>query len=94
MTDRIVAKWTVAVDDKPHQIGGGTVVHIACQFPDVLNVVTVWTIEPRNAEAAPPKQTVQVFGTGQPLPLFAVPLGSAITASGRLVWHLFSLPHT
>jgi hypothetical protein len=91
MTDRIVAKWPVQVDDRTHKIGGGDVVHVACQDPTRVNVVTVWTIEPRDAGFST-KRTVQVFGTGQPLPFFAKPLGSGIAGGGRLVWHVFELP--
>lgn len=92
MSDRIVAKWPVAVDDTPQKVGGGEVVHVACQYLHRPNVVTIWTIEPRNPDAASPKRTVQVYGTGQPLPSFAKPLGTAIAAGGDLVWHLMELP--
>jgi hypothetical protein len=91
MTDRAVLKWTVSVDDRPHKIGGGDIVHVAVQYPGIMDTVTVWTIEPRNW-AAPPKRTVQVFGTGQPLPFFATHIGSTLTANGGLVWHVFELP--
>jgi hypothetical protein len=94
VTDRIVAKWPVSVDDKPHPIGGGEVVHVACQDPSVVDVVTVWTVEYRNPDVAKtvPRRLVQVFGTGQPLPYFSKPLGSALALGGRLVWHVFELP--
>jgi len=84
-----VLKWDVRVDDRTHRIGGGQVVHVACQHYD--DVVTVWTIEPRNG-AGLPKRTVQVYGTGHPLPFFAEHLGTALAANGHLVWHLFALP--
>jgi hypothetical protein len=90
MTDRIVAKWPVSVDDRPHPIGGGEVVHVGIQHPGDIDTVTVWTIEPRTG--AQPKRVVQIFGTGQPLPYFAVHLGSAITMNGMFVWHVFELP--
>jgi hypothetical protein len=94
VTDRVVLKWPVAVDDRVHRIGGGQIVHVACQDPREIDCVMVWTIEPRPArgESPVPTREVQVFGTGQPLPFFADHLGTAITANGQLVWHLFALP--
>jgi hypothetical protein len=92
VTDRAVLKWQVAVDDREHRIGGGEIVHVAVQYPDQPDVVTVWTVEPRNRDAVTAMRLVRVFGTGHPLPYFATPLGSAVTANGRLVWHLFELP--
>ena len=90
MTDRAVLKWDVPVDDTPHQIGGGQVLHVACQHS--ASVVTVWTLEPRNRDAVTAMRRVQVFGTGQPLPYFAEHVGSTVTAGGALVWHVFELP--
>jgi hypothetical protein len=86
-----VLKWPIAVDDKPHKIGGGEVVHVACQDQYRPDVVTIWTIEPRYAQPEP-KRRVQVYGTGQPLPFFAEHLGSVVAAGGQLVWHAFQLP--
>lgn len=96
MTDRMVLKWPVAVDDRPHKIGAGQVMHVSCQSQDIrdANCVMVWTIEPRPArgEVPIPTREVQVYGTGQPLPFFVEPIGTAIAAGGALVWHLFALP--
>jgi hypothetical protein len=88
-----VLKWPVDVDDQPHTIGGGKVVHVACQDDDP-RVVTVWTIEPRPGTNQWPNSTreVQIFGTGHPLPLFATHVGTALTMRGTLVWHCFELP--
>jgi len=85
-----VLKWQVSVDDRPHKIGGGDIVHVAIQYPQQPDVVTVWTIEPRSDTT--PKREVQVYGTGHPLPFFAKHLGSCTTLDGGLVWHLFELP--
>lgn len=82
-----VLKWSVPVDDQSHRIGTGPVLHVACQhYPDS---VEVWTLE-----ASEPSQwkPVQVFGTGQPLPSKWAHIGSALTASGSLVWHVFEAP--
>jgi len=91
LTDRAVYKWPVAVDDRPHKIGGGQVIHVGCQDPLDVDRVTVWTVEQRQGPV--PKRTVQIFATGQPLPFDAEPLGTALALGGRLVWHLFSLTH-
>jgi len=91
VTDRAVLKWLVPVDDRPHKIGGGHVIHVGCQDPLDVDMVTVWTVEQRQGPV--PKRAVQVFGTGHPLPFDAEPLGSALALGGRLVWHLFSLTH-
>ncbi len=91
MTDRRVLKWPVPVDDRPHLIGTGDIIHVDCQSPTDPSMVTVWTIEPRYV---PVRQTrrVQVFGTGQPLPYFATHIGSALALRGQIVWHAFELP--
>lgn len=90
MTDRAVLKWDVPVDDTTHRVGGGQIVHVGCQYAD--DVVTVWTIEPRNRDAVTAMRLVQIFGTGHPLPYFAEHVGTAMAANGALVWHLFELP--
>lgn len=87
--DRVVLKWPVPVDDHTHKIGGGSVIHVDCQDPHDPSHVMVWTVEQR--EGPVPQRTVQVFGTGQPLPFNAEHLGSAMALGGRLVWHVFQL---
>lgn len=79
-----VLKWSVPVDDRPHPIGAGPVLHVACQNgPDS---VEVWTLE----FDEPGTQQARVFGTGHPLPgSVEEHLGSTVTADGALVWHLF-----
>lgn len=81
-----VLKWNVPVDDKPHEIGGGHVLLVACQHgPESVQVWTVELDEPRTLLA-------QVFGTGQPLPgSVQAHVGSAVTAGGELVWHVFEV---
>jgi hypothetical protein len=92
MTSRAVLKWEVPVDDRVHEIGGGEIVSIACQYPESRpDVVMVWTVEERS-DGSGPKRQVQVYGTGHPLSNFAKPLGSAIAAGGALVWHVMEMP--
>lgn len=79
-----VLKWTVPVDDRPHEIGAGKVMHVACQSDPT--VVQVWTLE----LGKPQTKLAQVFGTGQPLPGSVVGfIGSAL--QGRYVWHVFEV---
>lgn len=76
-------KWSVPVDDRPHEIGGGKVLHVACQNgPDA---VEVWTLELNDS-----KRWVQVFGTGQPLPGSVTAFVGTALAS-PLVWHVFEV---
>lgn len=82
-----VLKWNVAVDDTPQVIGAGKVLHVACQFSP--ESVQVWTEESALTEGA--QRTVQVYGTGQPIPFDAVYLGSTVTGNGALVWHLYDV---
>lgn len=79
-----VLKWSVPVDDQPHPIGAGRVVHVGCQ--DDAWTTQVWTLETDE----PDTDFAQVFGTGQPLPGSATEhLGSTISSSGLFVWHVF-----
>ena len=81
----IVLKWQVPVDDNPHPIGRGSAVLVDCQRPDV---VTVWTLEPSMSYTA--DRQVQVFGTGQSIPIGSEHIGSVMTFGGALVWHVFT----
>lgn len=84
MTARVL-KWVVPVDDQPHKIGTGPVLHVACQQGP--ESVEVWTREgPEPVQHRP----VRVYGTGQPLPARWAHIGSAVTAGGALVWHVFA----
>lgn len=80
-----VLKWNIPADDRDHPIGGGQVLHVACQGDRAL--VQVWTLE---TEDDGPYRAVRIFGTGQPVPDHAGPyLGTALAADGALVWHVF-----
>lgn len=83
---RRILKWTVRVNDRWQQIGGGRVVYVDCQTgPDS---VEVWTDEP-DAEMVTMKWA-RVFATGQPLPEHAEHVGTVMifAGKGRLVWHV------
>lgn len=84
MSERVL-KYDVPVDDLWHSVGGGPVIHVACQRDS--GVVQVWTREWGSAYRA---RAVRVFATGQPLPEGMDHLGSALAADGGLVWHVFA----
>lgn len=82
---RRILKWTVPVDDRPHNIGGGRVVRVDCQYGP--QSVQVWTDELNEDGQA---RLVQVFSTGQPVPAtFGEHLGSAMHSG--LVWHVIEM---
>lgn len=83
---RRVLKWAVPVDDRPHEIGAGPVVLVACQ--DGPDVVQVWTDESAGGQVE--TRSARVYGTGQYVPAGGGHLGS-VTA-GSLVWHVFGSP--
>lgn len=87
MKSKTVLKWYVPVDDQPHDIGGGKVLHV-----DVVNDprhVVVWTQEPVGDPT--PRRQVQVYGTGFSVPDYAEHIGSVVCANGALVWHAFDM---
>lgn len=92
-----VLRWSVPVDDRAHEIGGGQILHVDCRPPDLTTpagIVEIWTLEEtdENLNTTAPKRQVQVFGTGHPLPTsHGAFLGSALDLGGRLVWHAFEV---
>lgn len=80
-----VLKWEVPVDDQEHSIGAGDVTLVAAS----IDVVTVWTVEPVGlVEGEGRMRRVQVYGTGMQFRNSLRVLGSAISASSGLVWHV------
>ena len=81
-----VLKWDVPVDDHDHLIGGGKVVHVACQRRP--EVVQVWT-EETDESLLNVGRRARVYGTGQEIQEGDKHLGSVVTHSGNLVWHVY-----
>ena len=79
-----VLRWSVHVDDKFHPIGSGKVVLVACQYGP--SVVQVWTEE----KDEPVMRSAMVIGTGDDAPDFTEHVGSALTAGGSIVWHVYA----
>jgi len=96
---RRVLRWEIPVDDAPHLIGTGAVLHTAMRAARVAGrdrSVEVWTVEwlPDEFPEGPDidKRWVQVFGTGHRLPDFvAQDVGSTVDVDDRLVWHVFEV---
>lgn len=92
MSNKRVLKWTVPVDDQPHFIGTGQVVHVACQAGPYE--VQVWTEEPWGSEPteSPYGRRARAYGTGHAVPGGWIHIGSVIDLG--LVWHLYLEPET
>lgn len=80
-----VLKWNVPVDDKPHEIGSGSVVLVACQ--NGPEAVQVWTEE----ETKYRLRKARVYGTGMVVRDGATHLGSTMALDGALVWHVYEV---
>lgn len=89
-----VLRWSVPVDDRPHEIGGGPVLHVDVTGNGGPDRLQVWTQErvddhwPATAPLNPPRY-VQVVGTGHPHPEDWEPLGTTIAPP--FVWHLMQV---
>lgn len=91
-----VLRWAIPVDDQPHTLEAGPIVHVDCRDPQYLEV---WTVE---GEQPPWPRALIVVGTGQPWPWIergwrhaGTGLSPALEAHpfpgrpyGQLVWHL------
>lgn len=87
---RSVWKLSVRVDDAWHLVSlpiGAEIVHVACQR-GVVSEVNFWAV----VDTAAPQvaRVFRVFGTGHTIEdIRASYVGTALTAGGDLVWHLF-----
>jgi hypothetical protein len=85
MANRTILRQLIPVDDQWHELSlTGPIVHVATRHEDA---VEIWFIE----DPAQPvtEHAFRVVATGQPLaPALANYVGTAITPSGRYVWHL------
>lgn len=99
MTTRAVYKYNVPVDGATHLFvipGPSTLIHVDCQ--GASDVVQFWTEVPIDTPHGDHDHRLfQVFATGQVIPEDDDPsrywkhVGSALTAGGALVWHLYEL---
>lgn len=82
---RRIFRETVPADDQPHAfVLRGPILHVATRQEDA---VEFWHLH--DDELRPTEHTFTVVGTGHPLAAEITRcVGSAITPSGRFVWHL------
>jgi hypothetical protein len=82
---RSIFRQSIPVDDQWHTLHlSGPIVHVATRGEDY---VELWFIDDPAVE--PEARAFRVVGTGQPMaPALAYHVGTAITPSGRFVWHL------
>jgi hypothetical protein len=82
---KTVFRQLIPVDDQWHTLElSGPIIHVAARREDA---VEFWFID--DPAADPEMRAFRVVGTGQPLaPALAHHVGTAITPSGQLVWHL------
>lgn len=85
-----VLKWTVPVDGREHEVGGGPVVKVACQ--NGPESVQVWTVE-RDEPNRLPMVTARVVATGEPFEVGRGTVEGSVALEPRpgyhLVWHLW-----
>ncbi len=85
---RRVLRELVPVDDQVHELAvTGPIVHVAARREDAVDVWWVY-----DSDVPERVLLVRVFGTGHLVPAGPEYLGTAVTPSGRLVWHLFADP--
>lgn len=86
MSQRIF-RFQVPVDGEWYAFDlNGPVVHVAARTEDIVEFWTVYDdVDPVTTDRS---QSFKVLATGQLIPTDAKYVGTAVTPSGRLVWHL------
>lgn len=83
---RRVLRWVIPADDQWHEISAnGGIVHVATRAEPYAEV---WSIV--NDDLPDEVRRLRIYGTGAPLDPEGHYVGSAVTPSGRLVWHVFA----
>jgi hypothetical protein len=86
----LVLKWDVPVDNLPHDIGGGPVVHVAT-LKGRVDEIQVWTKEIDVDKAYLYRRDVQVIEGAHPFPNDCEVLGTVICSDGNLIYHVIEL---
>lgn len=87
MPDRVIHRYVIPVNDRWHLLElRGPIVHVATRHEDCMEV---WALN--DPAAKPQMREFRAYGTGHPINAKTVHVGSAVTPSGRLVWHLMEL---
>jgi hypothetical protein len=86
-----VFRIVIPVDDQWHTLElSGPIIHVAARQEDT---VEFWFVD--DPAATPEMRAFRVAGTGEALAAaMASHVGTAITPSGRYVWHLFEHERT
>jgi hypothetical protein len=82
---RQIYRQAIPVDDNWHTLElSGPIVHVATRGEDYIEI---WFLD--DPAVAAETRAFRVVGTGEPMaPALAIHVGTAITPSGRFVWHL------
>lgn len=92
--NRTIHKISIPVNDQavPFDLPpNARVVHVGCQSPDG-RWVSVW-YECQQPILSKVTRRFQVFGTGHPVPLGCLYIGTAIVPNQPLVWHVYEVPN-
>ncbi|MEV5129227.1 hypothetical protein AB0K87_01690 [Streptomyces sp. NPDC053705] len=83
----VIHRYEIPIDDQPHRftIGRGPL-YFACRQGDR---VEFWAYAPTESSAMDREFTI--IGTGQPLPLGTWHVGTVLSPSGNLVWHILEV---
>lgn len=82
-----ILMWDVPVDNLPHHIGGGSVVHVA-SLKGRVDVIQIWTKERDADKASLYRRDVQVVQGAHPFPWDCEVLGTVILSNGNLILHV------
>jgi hypothetical protein len=79
-------RWTIPADDQWHEVNAnGGIAFVATRAEPYAEV---WTIV--HDDFPEENRSLRIYGTGAPIDSGGDYIGSAITPSGRLVWHVFA----
>lgn len=76
-----ILRYEIPVDDQEHELRVGRIVHVAARTPEAVEVWAEDYVHPWGRK-------FMVVGTGHDFPLGWRHVGSALSFSGYLVWHL------
>ena len=86
-----ILKWQVPIDDQPHDIGRGRIVHVDWQGSRHTGGVVVWTEE--IVGDVRQDRWVQVVGTGHQYASYGVAVGTCLMPDTGLVWHVIEFKY-
>ena len=99
----LILRWDVPIDDLPHDIGAGQVIHIDCleKLEDnnwrkpAITSIQVWTFEESTDKAHLYRRDVQVIPGAHTFPNDFKPLGSVVVPTAEaVIYHVVQLGGT